>query len=270
MLLKIIILISSVLSIAGYCAGIYKTLWVMPVAFFIISFVLLLIWAISCFLCTRFVRMDKEYNEPNKLYRFYTNCIIESLTQFLRIKLHVSGKEILPEEKFLLVCNHKGAMDPLLTMGVLREYHMGFVAKKEIYKIPIISRLMHRCFCLCLDRDDIKEGAKTILKASSFIKEDKASVGIYPEGTRNSGEGLLPFMNGAFKIAKKANCPIVVAAIKNTEHIMENAPFRKTEVYLDFIGVLDKDFVLKNNTTEISNTVRKMMEQFLFIEKSSD
>lgn len=267
MLLNIIILISGVLSIIGYCMGIYETLLALPIVFLGIALMLLLVWAISCFIFTRFVRMDKEYIEPSKLYRSYTNCIIESLIQLLRIKLHVSGQETLPKEKFLLVCNHRGAMDPLLTMGVLRKYHMGFVAKKEIYKIPIISRLMHRCYCLCLNRGDVKQSAKTILKASEFIKEGKASIGIYPEGTRNHGEELLPFMNGAFKIAKKANCPVVVATIKNTEHIMKNAPFRKTKVHLDFVGVLDKEFVSKSSTAEISNRARSMMEQALATER---
>ncbi|MBQ4522231.1 MAG: 1-acyl-sn-glycerol-3-phosphate acyltransferase [Lachnospiraceae bacterium] len=269
MLLKRILLLSGVLSIAGYCVGIYESIFLIPIVFLLCVLALILLWAVSCFICTRFVNMKKEYNESSRLYRFYTNCIIDSLNQLLRVKLRVSGKEILPKEKFLFVCNHRGAMDPLITMGVLRNYNMGFVAKKEIYKIPIISRLMHRCFCLCLNRDDIKEGAKTILKASTFIKDDKASIGIYPEGTRNTKKEMLPFMNGAFKIAKKANCPIVIATIKNTEVIMKHAPFKKTEVFLDFVGVLDKEFVGENNTAQISDKVRAIMERSLSTEKSS-
>lgn len=260
MLLKIIVLLSGVLSIVGYCAGMYENVVMLPVVFLVIAIALLLLWVLSCFICTRFVCMNKDYEKPSRLYRCYANGVIESLTQLLRIKLCVSGMEILPQEKFLLICNHKAAMDPLLTMGVLRKYNMGFVAKKEVYKIPIISRLMHRCFCLCLNREDIKESAKTILKASSFIKSDKASIGIYPEGTRNTGKEMLPFMNGAFKIAKKANCPIVIATIKNTEKIMKQAPFKKTVVYLDFIAVLDKEFVEKNNTVQIGEKARTMME----------
>lgn len=270
MLLKIIMILSGVLSIMGYCLGIYETIVFVPVVFLVTALVFILLWILSSFICTRFVNMNKEYNEASRLYRYYTNCIIETLIQVLRIKLHVTGQEILPKGKFLLVSNHRGAMDPLLTMGVLRKYNMGFVAKKELYKIPIISRLMHRCFCLCLNRDDVKEGAKTILKASSFIKDDKASIGIYPEGTRNTKKEMLPFMNGAFKIAKKANCPIVIATIKNTEMIMERAPFKKTEVYLDFVGVLDTEFVEKNNTAQISETVRTTMERFLNKEEISD
>ena len=175
--------------------------------------------------------------------------------------MHVTGKENLPKEKFLLVGNHRGAMDPLLTMGVLKKYNMGFVSKKEVYKVPVISRLMHRCFCPKLDRSNIKEEAKTIIRASKLVKSKEASIGIYPEGKRNkTEEPLLPFLNGSFKIAKKANSQIVVAVIKNSEKIFKNAPFKRTHVYLDFIGIIDKDFVASHNTAEISEKAREMIE----------
>lgn len=235
-------------------------------AIFVISFILIiLIWALACIIVTRFIDLNKEYNEPNRLYRFFTDCIIQSLHTLMNIKLHVKGEEVLPEEKFLLVSNHKAAMDPLLTMGALSRYNMGFVAKKEIYKIPIIRKLMHACFCLCLDRENIREEAKTIIRAGKLVKEQKASIGIYPEGTRNKEEGLLPFLNGAFKIAKKANCPIVVAVIKNPELISQNAPFKRTHVFLEYINVIDKEFVANHNTAEISDAVRKLMEAHLNI-----
>jgi len=263
MLLYVIILVSAVLSVLGYFTGVYETFFMIPIMLISTTVVLMLLWVFICFICTRFIRMDREYDKSSKVYWWYTERIIELVMQILRIQLKVTGKEVLSEEKFLLVCNHKAALDPLLTMGVLREYDMGFVAKQEIFKIPIIARLMHRCHCLCLKRGDMKESAKTILKASELIKKDKASIGIYPEGTRNPKDKMLPFMNGAFKIAKKANCPVVVATIRNTEKIIRRAPFRKTVIYLDFIGILDKEFVAKNNTVEISNAARNMMEQAL-------
>ena len=73
----------------------------------------------------------------------------------------------------------------------------------------------------------------------------------------------MPFMNGAFKIARKAQCPIVVAVIRNPEFIAKNAPFKKTDVYLDFIGVLDKDFVSQHTTAQIGDTVFAMISNEL-------
>ena len=55
-----------------------------------------------------------------------------------------------------------------------------------------------------------------INKAASLLEKRELSVGIYPEGTRNKGEEMLPFHNGVFKIAQKSKTPIAVLAIKNT------------------------------------------------------
>lgn len=261
MFFVVIGLTTAVLTLLAYVIGIFEALWAIPLVYIVIGLVLIILWAISCFICSRFINMDKECDKHNSIFRYYTNRIIEIVMWFYGIKLHVTGLEILPKEKFLLVCNHRGAMDPLITMGVLRKYHMGFVAKKELFKIPVIARLMHSSFCLSLDRDDVKESAKTILRAGQIIKEGKASMGIYPEGKRNRGDGLLPFMNGAFKVAIKAQCPIVVATIKNTEHIMKKMSFKKRHVYLDFIGIIDKEFVIEHNTSEISDVAREMMEE---------
>ena len=263
MLLKGIAVISIVLTAVGYIIGLYEALWAIPVTFIASFLGIFLIWVLGGIIVTRFIRLDKEVNKYNPIYGFYTHCIIGLVMQVLRIKMHVTGKEKLPEEKFLLVCNHRGAMDPLVTMGVLKKYNIGFVAKKELFNIPVISRLMHQRFCLSLNRGDVKDSAKTILRAGEIVKNDLASMGIYPEGTRNKNEEMLPFMHGAFKIAKKAGCPIVVATIKNTEHIMKNAPLKRTHVYLDYIGIISKETVSENTTVALSGIAREMMEEHM-------
>lgn len=222
-----------------------------------------LLWALSCFLCTRFVDLEKDCTRHSKVFRFHANRIIDSLILFLHIKLEVKGTEILPEGKFLLVGNHRSAMDPILEMGALRKYNPGFIAKQELFKIPVIGRVMHKSFCLPLDRENSRKDARTVLKAIKLLKEQTAVIGIYPEGRRNEGEGLLPFKNGAFKIAQKSGSPIVVAVIRNSEKIMKNAPFKKTEVSLEFIGTLDEEYVRYHNSAKISEAVRSMMEKAL-------
>ena len=75
----------------------------------------------------------------------------------------------------------------------------GYVAKKEMEKIPLLSTWMRFVYCLFLDRENPKEGLKTILQAIDYVKQG-ISICIFPEGTRNKGEELsmLPFKEGAF------------------------------------------------------------------------
>lgn len=269
MLLPVITLLSAIIAVLFFVFNAVNQLYWIPVVFAASFVALFLCFLTFLFICTRFINTKQKCVKHSPFYRSCANIIMDFVEQWLRIKLHVSGMEILPSEKFLLVGNHRGAMDPLLTMNLLREYNMGFVAKKIFFKIPIISRLMHKCFCLSLDRGNSRKDLKTIKEAIELIKSQTASIGIYPEGTRNPTNELLPFMHGAFKIAKKAECPVVVAVIRNPEMIMKNAPLRKTDVYLDFIGVLDKDFVNENTTVQISEKVRDMINEALLERKKN-
>ena len=81
---------------------------------------------------------------------------------------------------------------------------------------------MKRLYCLFLDRDDLKQGLKTILTGIENVKNG-ISMCIFPEGTRNKGsETLLPFKEGSFKIAEKTGCAIIPMALTNTDDIFEN------------------------------------------------
>ena len=263
MLLKGIFAISAAVSVLMRLTGIVPSNVWLPAAFAGCFVLLLGLWALSCIICTRFVRLDVPCLKRSRIFRLYANCIIDSLTQLLRIKIHVTGREKLPEEKFLLVCNHRSALDPILEMGVFRNFYMGFVAKQELFKIPVIGRLMHECFCFSLDRENIRDGLKVMQQAADWIQSQTASVGIYPEGTRSRDGRLLPFKNGAFKIAKKAQCPIVVVIIRNTEKIMGHAPFKRTDVYMDIVDTIDAKTVSGMKTAQLSMAISNKMKAAL-------
>ncbi len=264
MLLKRIGFVSIILAVISSIYLVPERAYLLPIILVGSFIAIVLLWCLVGAFFTLFIDMNKEYNTNSPFYRYFTDRIVESLQQLMNIKLHVKGKEILPKEKFMLVCNHRSAMDPILTMDALKEYKMGFVAKGGIYKIPVIRRLMHRCFCPKLKKGDIKEEAKTIIRASKLVKSQEASIGIYPEGTRNRTEApLLPFMNGSFKIAKKADSAIVVAVIKNAENIAKNTPFKRTHVYLEFVSVISKETVEEKNTAELSEIARTIIEEKL-------
>ena len=65
----------------------------------------------------------------------------------------------------------------------------------------------------------------------------------------------MPFRSGAFKIAKKAHCPIVVATISNTRIILKNLFRRPTDIYLDILEVIDTDEVDAKTTAELSEKI---------------
>ncbi len=152
------------------------------------------------------------------------------------VNVTVIGEEHIPDEPVLYIGNHRSFFDIPITYSRCRRL-TGFVAKKEIEKVPLLSTWMRYLYCLFLDRDDVRAGLKTILTAIEQVKNG-ISIFIFPEGTRNKEEELsvLPFHDGSFKIAEKTGCAVIPVSINNSVQIMEaHFPFiRKTHVVLEY------------------------------------
>ena len=102
------------------------------------------------------------------------------------VKVTVIGEENIPDEPVLYVGNHRSLFDiPLVYVRSKRL--LGFVSKDSMAKIPLLSTWMRFLYCLFLNREDVKEGLKTILQAIEYVKQG-VSICIFPEGTRNGME----------------------------------------------------------------------------------
>ena len=154
------------------------------------------------------------------------------------VKLTVIGEENIPKDTAVLfIGNHRSYFDIVLTYARCRGL-TGYVAKKEMLKIPLLSRWMKFLHCLFLDRSDVREGLKTILSAIDKVKSG-ISIMIFPEGTRNKNESeldLLPFHEGSFKIATKSGCPIIPVSINNSSALFEDhLPYvKKAPVIIEY------------------------------------
>ena len=136
-------------------------------------------------------------------------------------KLTVIGEENVPKDQpVLYIANHQSYFDIVVSYSRCPGL-TGYIAKDGLEKVPILSIWMKRLYCLFLNRQDIKEGMKTILKGIDQIKHG-ISMCIFPEGTRNDNpKELLPFKEGSFKLALKTGCPIIPIAMTNTPKIYE-------------------------------------------------
>ena len=240
-------------------------IWV-PIVAFIGTYVLFLgIFILILWIMTWFIKKDKSYEEGPKIYQFFFDLAIEAICDYSLIKLTVLNKDSLPKEPYMMVFNHKSNYDPILQLKVVPKGKLVHISKHGNFTIPICGPFMHRLGFMEIDRENPRNAARTIVKAISYIKKGKHSVGISPEGTRNHGEGLLPFRAGAFKIALKAECPIVVCTFKGCEDVMKNLPFKKTRVTMNLVKVLPFEEIKDKNTFEIAEEVRSIMVEDLGI-----
>ncbi len=137
-------------------------------------------------------------------------------------RVDVIGYDRIPKDKAVLyVGNHRSMFDIAINYALLPPC-MGFVSKKEMAKFPILSWWMVLVNCLFLDRQNIKEGMKTIIAGTEKLKSG-ISMFIFPEGTRCKVEGeMLEFKEGSLKMAEKSGSLIVPVAMNNTGGCFED------------------------------------------------
>ncbi len=207
------------------------------------------------------VRYDEPQEKPSKFWQWHINEITSLLCFYGRANIIVSGREKLPKDsRYLMVGNHRSFFDPLSSIPSLKDEELIYVSKQGNYKIPIAGRVMHKCGYLSLDREDNRAALKTIKRATEYIKKDYGSVFIFPEGTRSKDSQLRPFHAGSFKIAQKANVPVVCVAFRNTDIVQHNFPFKKTNVYIDIIDVIDADYVKNHSTKETAQLAQSIIQ----------
>lgn len=178
-------------------------------------------------------------------------------------KITVLGQENIPDCPSLFTANHRSYAD--IPLGYTTVGHLtGFIAKKEIAKVPSLSWWMKNMNCLFLDRADNRQALKVILAAIDNIK-DGYSMFVMPEGTRNHTDDLLTFKEGTFKIAEKANCPIVPVAISNSDGLYElHKPWiRKANVVIHYGKPIMPDDLTKEDRRTIGARVRGIVAEML-------
>ena len=173
----------------------------------------------------------------------------------------VKGHENVPADTAVLyIGNHRSFFDILLTY-VLCPNVTGYVAKKEMESIPLLSIWMRYLHCLFLDRKNIKEGMKTILLAIEEMKNG-ISICIFPEGTRSKmGNEMLEFKGGSFKAATKAKCPIVPVALIDSFKPFDTNSIAPVTVQVHFLKPLYYDDYKDMKTNDIAELVRSQIQK---------
>ncbi len=240
-------------------------LWLLPLVFLVTFLVLVGIgFAFLMVLCRR-VDQNVPQEQDDPLYRFVTELIIESALPFLRIHVKKTGVEKIPADgRFLLVANHTNDSDPIILLYALPKRQLAFISKRENASMFVIGPMMHKIQCQLINRENDREALKTIITCINILKADKASIAVFPEGGIDDDGMLHRFKPGVFKIAQKANVPIVVCTLKNTKPVVHNIlHFKPSHVELNVLEVIPVEEIKGVNTVEIARRCHKLMAEDL-------
>ncbi len=233
------------------CGGIFVLGYIVLV---LLAF--LFLWAV-----TSAVDQEVPQEHDSRFYRWIIRLYVPAVMSLLRIRMDFQGQEKLPKDgRFLMVCNHLSILDPVVLLGCFPKSQLAFISKQENSAMFIIGNLMHKIMCQKINRENDREALKTILKCIQMLKNDEVSVCVFPEGYTSRDGKLHHFRSGVFKIATKAQVPIVVCSLQNTEKVFHNAKrLRSTDVRLHVIGVIRPEAFQGRTAVDISQEAYDLM-----------
>ena len=178
----------------------------------------------------------------------------------LGFRVRMRGKDKLPKTPFIVISNHRSAMDALVSLRALRGHSLCFISKASVLRWPVVGNYMRRAGHLGIERDMPLQSLRTIKAAAKRIKEDGVSFGIFPEGTRTKTGKVGEFKEGAFLAAKKAECPIVVVTTEGTEHSLRRLSPKAT---VTVRAVISADEVKQSTPAALCESTHKIITEAL-------
>jgi len=173
-------------------------------------------------------KKGKKSKETSGIYRFAYGLLSGILGWWFRIR--VIGQENEPEEGGFIVCgNHTAASDAVVVAYAFRKHQVRLMAKKELFKIPVVAQVIRLMGAFPVDRSGKDVGA--IKGAVEMVKEGKC-MGMFPQGHRYPGEDprKTPVKNGAALICTRTEADVVPVFIMRKDHTPKL--FRRTYIII--------------------------------------
>ena len=178
---------------------------------------------------------------------------LQKIVKFLNkiyIRPTYEGLENIPKSgPFIIAGNHIHLVDPATIMSVTNR-HVHFLAKASLFKYPQ-ALIFNNMGLIKVNRDG--KDTKAYEDAVKYLKDGEV-VGIYPEGTRERGRGLLPFKNGVVRMSQETNVPIIPFAT-----IGRYRPFRKGLI-VRFGAPYKAGKDVNKSTEELRNIIKELLE----------
>lgn len=164
------------------------------------------------FFIALFTVLGSVFHAPRSWLDQLSRLWAKRILQAARVRVEVTGLEYYPEQAAILVGNHQGALDILALNAYLPQPPV-FVAKQEIFRIPLMGRAMTAFGHIAVNRKDSQKAIESINQGAAKLRQSCQNVVFFPEGTRTRDGQMLPFKKGAFVFALQSQLPIVPFAI---------------------------------------------------------
>ena len=204
---------------------------------------------------------DKKRFVVHKLSKWLT----DSFFGFgLVMKRKVEGIENLdPKGTYVMALNHNSMVDILSIYNLPLVFK--WVSKKEVYRIPIVGRLLLAHGDIVINRASTKEAMQLVHTRGKEWLAKGASVAIFPEGTRSKDGEIHNFKAGAFILAKDAEVPILPIVLEGTDRVAREGFFMNwsNRITIKILPPVSKQDVVERPIKEVMAEVHDSMVEAL-------
>jgi 1-acyl-sn-glycerol-3-phosphate acyltransferase len=138
-------------------------------------------------------------------------------------KFGIHGKPVRPSGRTVVVSNHESNADPFLISFL--PWEMKWLGKASLFKIPVVGWSMWLAGDIPVRRGE-KDSAQEAMATCARWLDKGMPVMIFPEGTRSKTEDLLPFKDGAFRLAIESGADVLPMAVSGTRRALPKHSWR--------------------------------------------
>ena len=175
--------------------------------------------------------------------------------------VRISGTKIDdPRRPYVAVSNHESFADILLLCNL--PWEMKWMSKVEILRIPYLGWMMKLAGDIPVDRGSRESAGKAMEMCRQTLK-NRVPVMIFPEGTRSTTDELLPFKDGAFRLAIKTGVPILPLAIVGTRDALAKHDWRfgRADAHVRVLPPVEVAGYTLKTVDQLKDKVRAMIDE---------
>ncbi|KTC22626.1 hypothetical protein AO392_19505 [Pseudomonas putida] len=201
---------------------------------------------------------------PRKQDNLYLACkVYRAINWIFGVRVEVGGFDaIAPDRSYIYVANHQSNHDAFVVAQALRPGTV-IVGKQSLRWLPLAGQLYWLTGSLFIDRSNPRASITSLRRIATRVAHSNTSLWIFPEGTRNTGQGVLPFKTGAFRIAKEMGIGIIPVTISPAVRRIRHNALGCTDVSIVAHRPIEADLVASMDAKQLASYTREVVNNGL-------